>query len=310
MADSNSLLIYGVKAAEIMWAWNAEYVIVSGARKREEGYTAEDAGVIALEGEDEKEMLESNAFYKLEHGLEDQQKAVDALPVITRLQRYNDDRWGDPYTMSRIMRKRHREDKKVREAVKKESDAIRDKHNLLLDILPESAEDTEKAKKIKWEPEPETADEKSNRVKMSRVFGRKSASSASQNSPDPKRRLKSIIVSQALAQTDPFAVPDDPRTSPGRIVGTGVAVDLRSMVRKKSEPFERESTVGPDDLGEEFRSTVPFVAEGVVKNGGKSGASLVPAYYGDSDEDVAAMPLVCQDYGDSDDEPDSNRNPG
>jgi coiled-coil domain-containing protein 130 len=65
---------------------NAEYIIHSGARKREESFSAQEAGTMQLQTEEEKEKLENDAFYKLEKGSVDQQKAQEALPVLTRIE--------------------------------------------------------------------------------------------------------------------------------------------------------------------------------------------------------------------------------
>ncbi|RKO89444.1 CWC16 protein, partial [Blyttiomyces helicus] len=86
----------------------AEYVIISGARKREEAYKPEDIGVIALQDETTTEKLSTDAFYKLEHEAQDKQKAVDRRPVITQLQEQSEQRWKDPYTASQKIRKRFR----------------------------------------------------------------------------------------------------------------------------------------------------------------------------------------------------------
>lgn len=65
---------------------NAEYVIISGLRKREESFSAADAQVIELQSPEEKEKLEADAFYRLEHGVQDEKKALEAGPALNRIQ--------------------------------------------------------------------------------------------------------------------------------------------------------------------------------------------------------------------------------
>ncbi|KAJ3052291.1 hypothetical protein HK097_006577, partial [Rhizophlyctis rosea] len=185
---------------------NTEYVIISGARKREEDYKPEDAGVIALQDEAEAEKLAADPFYKLEHDRGDEQKAEDARPVITQLREHNDKFWKDPYEASRMIRKRFRDEKKVREADQKVGDAIRDKHNLLLDIVPATAEDDAAAKRIKWVPEPDSVEVKKQRVQSTRIFSSPSSSSKLLTPATPTFRtpsLKHKILSSQRGRGDP-----------------------------------------------------------------------------------------------------------
>ncbi|KAJ3044733.1 hypothetical protein HDV00_001137 [Rhizophlyctis rosea] len=241
---------------------NAEYVIFSGARKREEGYTPEDAGVMALQDEKETEKLASDPFYRLEHGIEDKQKAVDALPVITQLQQHNDKYWKDPYTLSRTVRKRFREEKKVAEADQRVGEGIRDKHNLLLDIVPSDPKDAEEAKRIKWDPDPSPVESQKEEVHSSSIFSSSrpktaTPSPSSSSAAKPASRtstpsLKHKVLSRE--RKDPFAISvngfaagglDGVRRKPG------AETQAPHMVMMLSAEPERESTVGSEELKED-----------------------------------------------------------
>lgn len=65
---------------------NAEYKIIEGLRKREESFSAKDAGTIEFEDPKERERMEQDPFYKLEHGVVDQKKAQEIVPRLTQLQ--------------------------------------------------------------------------------------------------------------------------------------------------------------------------------------------------------------------------------
>ncbi|KAI8929083.1 CWC16 protein [Entophlyctis helioformis] len=86
---------------------NSEYTIISGARRREEGFDAEDAGVITLKGIDdaERERLQVDAFYKLETVEKDKEKQREAAVIIDTL---SEKYWKDPFTLSQKLRKRFR----------------------------------------------------------------------------------------------------------------------------------------------------------------------------------------------------------
>ncbi|KAJ3411888.1 hypothetical protein HDV05_001523 [Chytridiales sp. JEL 0842] len=124
-------------------------LIISGARKREEEFSAEDAGTMELKDDAEAEKL-NDPMYKLEHGIADVQKAKEAAPVLSQLQDVNDKYWKDPFALSQKLRKRFRDEKKEIQQQKNEADEFRDKHHLSIDILPASVEDEEAAKRIKF----------------------------------------------------------------------------------------------------------------------------------------------------------------
>jgi hypothetical protein len=55
--------------------------VVEGARQKVETYTAEDAGVIELQTEEERTRLRSDPLYRLEHG----EKAKQQVCVCARV---------------------------------------------------------------------------------------------------------------------------------------------------------------------------------------------------------------------------------
>ncbi len=52
----------------------AEYVIISGARRKVETYEPEDAGVMDLETAEEKEKLALDPMFRIEHDLLDRKR--------------------------------------------------------------------------------------------------------------------------------------------------------------------------------------------------------------------------------------------
>ncbi|KAJ3332962.1 hypothetical protein HDU76_012459 [Blyttiomyces sp. JEL0837] len=123
---------------------NAEYVIKSGARQRVETFDAADAETMDLGPKEESTAggtKEVNPMLLLERQNEDVAKAKQAAPSISRLQEHNDKYWKDPFAASQRLRKQFREEKKVMDASKREAEAFRDRHSLLLPILPATEED-------------------------------------------------------------------------------------------------------------------------------------------------------------------------
>jgi coiled-coil domain-containing protein 130 len=79
---------------------NTKYEIIAGARLRVEDYDPKDIGLIELQDEKKAEKLSNDAFYKLEHGVVDTQKAVDSRHSITRLQDHNNIFSKDTFAVS------------------------------------------------------------------------------------------------------------------------------------------------------------------------------------------------------------------
>ena len=85
---------------------NAVYEILEGARKRVEEFDGKDIGLIVLPDEKEKQLLEQDSFYKLEHGIGDTNTRVKSAPEINQIQEFNNKYWNDPFTSSQIVRKK------------------------------------------------------------------------------------------------------------------------------------------------------------------------------------------------------------
>lgn len=144
--------------------------MVSGARQKVEDWEPEDSEVIRLKGKsatktstllvamdwltDSKsdsdealmEKLENDAFFKLEHGVKDEKKASETVPVLTRLQKLNEAQWSDPYSQSQQLRRKFREQKKLDMATFDKKEKLREKLSLHIDLVDESPQDDIQAK--------------------------------------------------------------------------------------------------------------------------------------------------------------------
>ncbi|KAI9306075.1 CWC16 protein [Cunninghamella echinulata] len=133
---------------------HAEYVVVSGARKKIETWQPDkEDNVIILHGNDDngknmKEKLEQDPIFRLEHGLQDKSASAAKIPVLTQLQRLNDQQWKDPYTLSQQIRRKFREEKKRDLQIEEKANQLKDKHSLHIDLLPESEKDLLEAKLV------------------------------------------------------------------------------------------------------------------------------------------------------------------
>ncbi|KAL3582087.1 hypothetical protein D5086_016419 [Populus alba] len=124
---------------------NCEYVIISGAQRKNEEFDVEDAETLALPADEEKGKL-SDPFYRLEHQEEDLQKKKEAEPVLVRLQRVSDARHSDDYALNKALRARMRSHKK---RVAEEESTSR-KMGLGIRLLPATEEDAVSAAHVKF----------------------------------------------------------------------------------------------------------------------------------------------------------------
>jgi len=91
---------------------SADYVIVSGAKRKTETWEPGADATIALLDEEEHEKLQVDPFFKLEHLQQDESKAEQEAPEISFLYQWRDERSKDDYLMSRKLRSKFRTEKK------------------------------------------------------------------------------------------------------------------------------------------------------------------------------------------------------
>jgi coiled-coil domain-containing protein 130 len=72
---------------------NCDYEIVSGARRKEEGFSAESAETIDLNQAEVKEKLATDTFYRMEHEQDDKAKAVSRNKTFEHLMDLQDSQW-------------------------------------------------------------------------------------------------------------------------------------------------------------------------------------------------------------------------
>ncbi|KAI9096555.1 CWC16 protein, partial [Phlyctochytrium arcticum] len=85
---------------------NAKYVIMSGARLREEGYDPADIGLPVLA--DPATAVAKDAFATLETNLDNESQSRATAPSLSLLHNHNKRTWSDPYAMSQLLRKEFR----------------------------------------------------------------------------------------------------------------------------------------------------------------------------------------------------------
>ncbi|XP_051978119.1 probable splicing factor YJU2B [Xyrauchen texanus] len=117
-----------------------DYVIVSGAQRKEERWDMAENEQILTTEHSEKEKLETDPMYKLDHGGKDKEKLRAAIPSLTELQEHQSG-WKDDFQINSTLRRKFRNEKKVKAEEEEKDNAVRQRTGLSIPLLPEREED-------------------------------------------------------------------------------------------------------------------------------------------------------------------------
>lgn len=127
-----------------------DYVIVSGAQRKEERWDMAENEQILTTERTEKEKLETDAMYKLDHGGKDKEKLKKALPSLSEIQDHQSG-WKDDFHLNSTLRRKFRTEKKVLAEQEEKDDAVRMRTNLSIPLLPEKDEDKKLASLLTYQ---------------------------------------------------------------------------------------------------------------------------------------------------------------
>ncbi|CAF95355.1 unnamed protein product, partial [Tetraodon nigroviridis] len=129
---------------------NCDYVIVSGATRKEERWDMAENEQILTTERAEKEKLETDAMYKLDHEGKDKEKLKKALPSLTDMIDYQS-RWKDDYQLNSSLRRKFRTERKIRADQEMKDRAVMTRTNLSIKLLPEKEEDKKLAELLAYQ---------------------------------------------------------------------------------------------------------------------------------------------------------------
>jgi len=133
---------------------NTRYVVTSGARQKDEEWDPEENGGFAVH-ETDPNAGPVDPLAALEKSTNAQNYVNQVqVPRLESLQSLSDQYGSDPYSLSRKVRKRFREDKKIEKAKQESDDKLRSAYGLpeTLALTAESEESKAKAKEL-WQEE-------------------------------------------------------------------------------------------------------------------------------------------------------------
>lgn len=224
---------------------NCDYVIVSGAQRKEERWDMADNEQVLTTEHEKKQKLETDAMFRLEHGEADRNTLKKALPTLSHIQEAQS-AWKDDFALNSMLRKRFREKKKALQEEEERDQALQAKASLAIPLVPETEDDRKLAALLKFHTLDSYEDKQ--KLKRTEIISRSWFSSASGPGSSSSSSSKAGIVLKKLAQNRRSATSGSPIT-----VG-----DL-GIVRRQS----REVSESPQHAAE---SGEPRVLEGTTQD--------------------------------------------
>ncbi|KAK3292681.1 CWC16 protein [Chaetomium fimeti] len=140
---------------------HGDFVVVSGARRRDYGDRARDGGGggggdgeslvasgFAIATQRERAEERETAFGKLEKTIKDREQVAGAEQRIDELQDAAERQWEDPYSLNRKLRKAFRAGRHTREKETAKAEELKERMGLGIELLPEREEDAKRAKLV------------------------------------------------------------------------------------------------------------------------------------------------------------------
>lgn len=177
---------------------NHDYVIISGARRKEQRWDPHENEQIVPEDRATQKQLALNAMYKLEHGEEDRTKGQLKQSTISQILEHRESH-KDDFALNQLARKQFRETKKSVKAEQLKDDSFTKKYGLDIKLLKEHPDDVRASKLLKFSTTEAVKDPPPSSSRL--IFSSKSSNSSSTVSPLTKKdislkRLKQIATSE------------------------------------------------------------------------------------------------------------------
>ncbi|XP_034757104.1 coiled-coil domain-containing protein 130 homolog [Etheostoma cragini] len=295
-----------------------DYLIVSGASRKEERWDMAENEQILTTERAEKEKLETDAMFKLDHGGKDKEKLKKALPSLSEIQDYQSSK-KDDFQLNSTLRRKFRTEKKIRAEQEEKDNSVRMRTNLSIQLLPEKEEDKKLAALLTYQA-PDSYDDKQHSK-------RKEIASRSWFNPvsaTPGTAAGSLLHKLGL-QGKEAAVAKALGSSPSSLIrkrsgGQGIKTEpCATIARRKSNPEinmcngevpqrEEAPSIVPTQMGQDVTETNKNGSrETHVKTTEEADKGLTKAKdFGKEKEQgssLGALASLVADYSDSDSDP-------
>nr|XP_012645847.1 coiled-coil domain-containing protein 130 [Microcebus murinus]XP_012645848.1 coiled-coil domain-containing protein 130 [Microcebus murinus]XP_012645850.1 coiled-coil domain-containing protein 130 [Microcebus murinus]XP_012645851.1 coiled-coil domain-containing protein 130 [Microcebus murinus]XP_012645852.1 coiled-coil domain-containing protein 130 [Microcebus murinus] len=252
---------------------NCDYVIVSGAQRKEERWDMADNEQVLTTEHEKKQKLETDAMFRLEHGEADRSALKKALPTLSHIQEAQS-AWKDDFALNSMLRRRFREKKKAIQEEEERDQALQAKASLTIPLVPETEDDRRLAALLKFHTLDSYEDKQ--KLKRTEIISRSWFPSAPGSGPSSK--VGSVL--KKLAQSR--------RPVPA---GSPISVGDLGIVRRRS----RDVPESPQHGAETPKSGEAQVPQGTAQDW--------PTSPGDCPQEPAKTPKTSSQEGSCQDKP-------
>ncbi|PYH44162.1 Saf4/Yju2 family protein [Aspergillus saccharolyticus JOP 1030-1] len=231
---------------------NTEYVVVEGGRRRDVGMMDSVGGEIVVGTGQSK----ADAFARLEGKVDDKRQADEARDRIWELQSRQMRDWEDPYEQSRRLRRSFREVRKGLERKEAETQTLKDKLSLGIEVLEESEADRVRARMVEF-GDARSGDRRAMRLKPLFADAHSAPPARVGDAAEQRKAvLRSELRGNTRAVVDPFLSSDASEWRPE---------SKRRKVVAESRPGEeaRGSSATPENHGKPV-GTAPLASAALV----------------------------------------------
>ncbi|KAG5513968.1 hypothetical protein PMAC_000590 [Pneumocystis sp. 'macacae'] len=213
------LFVSGVNHAMHM---NTEYVVISGAKRKNEEWDSSEVGIVRSKGFEQKGVcsinrclddldddLKNDPFYKVEKTATDINKAKESIPLLSQLYKLNEKQWADPYTVSSRLRKIFREEKKILKMEKEKDEEFRRLNCLSIKLAKEDPQDHVRAKLVDFRSQEKDLIETTKKEIHSLPFFAPKASPVSIHHTSDKHNIVRQLRMNTRIKNDPFILQND-----------------------------------------------------------------------------------------------------
>uniref|UniRef100_A0A0L8GWL1 Coiled-coil domain-containing protein 130 n=2 Tax=Octopus bimaculoides TaxID=37653 RepID=A0A0L8GWL1_OCTBM len=271
---------------------NHDYVILSGARRKEQRWDPKENEQIVPEDKDTQKKLVKDAMYKLEHGSDDKQKLLTGLPSLAELEE-KQEVYKDDFILNSLARGKFREHKKSEQASLEADQEIQKRSSLSIPLVKEHEDDVRLAGLLHYETAKDSSvsqKEKRNQISAALSSCDKLSSHLLTPSHDKKLDLAKRCIAESLLKSKK-SVFDDLHLSPP---STTTSIHTPSSITAKCQILGVKLPKGTEKSGKDkfMSSMIPASSDSDPKsdlssssNTVSSGLDYLQAYSDSSDED-------------------------
>ncbi|KAK3089279.1 hypothetical protein FSP39_002299 [Pinctada imbricata] len=180
---------------------NHDYVILSGARRKEQRWDPKENEQIETEDKATQKKMATDAMFKLEHGSDDKKKGKTTVASLGEMEERRG-QFKDDYLLNKLAREKFRNEKKALKVKETEDKDLLAKSSLDIPLVEESDEDIRLAGLLKYSST-ESYDKKQ-LEKRKEIEARPLFDQGSGGSPTTKAELLRKQISTSKSKPSPF----------------------------------------------------------------------------------------------------------